>query len=150
MKYEVSIVANLLITYIFIFHKMRILSEKNYAFVHLADQKNRLHTCDFAYSSLHFKQERRNWSPTFFNPSPSPSPPFYTHAHKQVNAKSYHALKSFPSKKKRRGAQDGPLTRPGLPPAGGAVPPALILIDYLDKVIWFCLSWRSPLLLIYL
>ena len=70
------------------FHKLCILTEENYAFLHSADQKNRLHISDFAYSSLHFKQERRNWSPTFFNPSPPPSAPFYTHAHKQINAVS--------------------------------------------------------------
>ena len=42
------------------FIKCVFLTEENYAFVHLADQKNRLHTNDFAYSSLHFKQERHN------------------------------------------------------------------------------------------
>ena len=61
---------------------MCILTEENFAFVHSADQKNRLHTSDFAYSSLHFKQERRIRSPTFFIPIIS----IFLHtAHKQIN-----------------------------------------------------------------
>ena len=39
-----------------------------------------------------------------FSPPPA-STPFCTHAHKQINVVSYHALKSFPSKKIRRGVQ---------------------------------------------
>ena len=67
---------------------------------------------------LHFKQERHNWSPTFFNPF-SPSALFYTHAHKQSNVASKHVLKSFPSKKNAAVFRAGPLTRPAPPPAGG-------------------------------
>ena len=57
---------------------MCILTEENYAFGHSTDQKNCLHTSDFAYSSLHFKQERRIRSPTFFNPF---IPPISTFLH---------------------------------------------------------------------
>ena len=39
-----------------------------------------------------------------FSPPPA-STPFCTHAHKPINVVSYHALKSFPSKKIRRGVQ---------------------------------------------
>ena len=73
-----------------------------------ADQKNRLRTNDFAYSILHFKQERRNCSPTFFNLLPSVL--FYTHAHKQINVASQHVLKLFPSKKKAAVFRAEPLT----------------------------------------
>ena len=75
------------------------------------------HTSDFAYSSLRFKQELRNWSPTLFKFSPPPaSTPFCTHAHKQINVVSYHALKSFPSKKNAAVFRAGPLTKPAPPP----------------------------------
>ena len=65
-------------------------NRKLYTFVHSADQKNRLHTNDFAYGSLHFKQERRNWSPTFFKPPPPPPPPLppvhtFLHTRTQTN-----------------------------------------------------------------
>ena len=73
------------------FIKCVFLTEENYAFVHSTDQKNCLHASNFAYSSLHFKQERRNWSPRFFNPLPQ-SALFCTHAHKQINVASSHVF----------------------------------------------------------
>ena len=62
------------------FTKCVFLTQENYAFVHSADQKYLLHTNDFADRTLHFKQERRHWSPVFLNPlTPTPpSAPFYT------------------------------------------------------------------------
>ena len=63
------------------------LTGENHTFVHSTDQKPRLHTSDFAYSNVtnvHFKQERRNWSPTFFN---SPSPPVSTFLQTRTHTK---------------------------------------------------------------
>ena len=113
------------------FHKLCILTEENYAFLHSADQKNRLHISDFAYSSLHFKQERRNWSPTFFNPSPPPSALFYTHAHKQINVATIKRIKII-SKKKKNGCVHGGAPDQAWPPwprgsGGGSAGPALEL-----------------------
>ena len=91
------------------FMKCVFLTGKCYASVHSTDQKNHLHTSDFAYSSLRFKQGRRNWSPTLFKFSLFPaSIPFCRHAHKQINIVSYYALKSFPSKKTPRCSERGP------------------------------------------
>ena len=101
-----------MLQYILYFIKCVFLTQENYAFVHSTDQKNRLHTSDFAYSSLHFKLEWRNWSLTFF--IPLSSAPFYTH--KQINVASQHILKLFPSEKNAAVFRAGPLTRP---PAGG-------------------------------
>ena len=65
---------------------MCILTEENFAFIHSADQKNCLHVRDFAYSSLHFKQEWPNLSPT--HSSTPPRQHLSTHTHKQINIAS--------------------------------------------------------------
>ena len=68
---------------------MCILKKKNYAFVHSADQKNRLiHASDYAYISNKSGTIGVQHSSTLpLLPQPS-SAPFHTRAHKQVNVAS--------------------------------------------------------------
>ena len=66
----------------------------------------------------------------------SPPPPFYTHAHKQVNAKLYHVLQTFPSTKNAVVLRAGPL--PGGSEGCFAGPAYIPKLSTLDYVLQFC------------
>ena len=93
-------------------------------------------TSNFAYKSLHFKQKRHSWSPTFFNPpklmhimhnimhlSSPPRQHLATHAHMHTNKLMLRRIRSTYHNhfqvKKRLGVQDGAPDQACPLPAGG-------------------------------